>query len=303
MSQLLAKERLPVKRTLTIAVIILLSWVLTSQIAEYLLTLMYEDKALDSLNRLLTNKNMNPLQHYIDRMRPPIAAFHILLSVIAAMFVTRVWRSPVLLLFLLIVGDIVLLFFSTNYSIWLLNVDIDWSIPEMYQYFKEAMIGLVLVVLYRRTDEPLYIVFAVLALFMLIDDSMKYHESVGHILAPLIATTPLPATLKIAPNYIGEILSLAPLSLIVPFGAWYFLKAKTSARRFALNFVLLLALLIVFGIVFDFLVHSGLNTSYRFRLFMAHLEDFGEMIVMSMILTFVVAAYWRMPSSIRADNL
>lgn len=278
---------------LVLVLLIFGSWLVSLQLSEYLIELVYEDQLSDAFNALLSNKQTNSLQYYVDRARGPLSAFHSILAIIGFIYITRVLRRPLLVLGLLLAGDIVLLFFSAHHSIWLLNVRVDWSIPEIYQYLKEILSTVLLVFVFRHTSERLYLVFAALAAFMFIDDALKYHEHIGHFLSPVLAKTSLPDILQTAPNYIGEVLSLVPLVLVAPIAIVLFFKANREAKIFAIILTTLLGFLFVFGVIFDFFVHSGLTASRDLVVFMSLLEDSGEMVVMSFITAFVVAHAWR----------
>jgi hypothetical protein len=268
------------------------SWIVFIQVSSILLSLMYEDRLLPTINDLLSNKSDHSLEHYIDRMRGPIAAIHVLSGIVGLIFITRRWRRPLITLVLFLAGDVILLIFSQYDNIALLNLSVDWSIPEFFQYFKEVLIATVMLLLLRRSKNGVYLVFTALAVFMFVDDAFKYHEQIGHLLSPAIAKTSWPDVLQIAPNYIGEVLSLAPLILISPFAVYSFFKADRQVQTFAIVWCLLLGLLVIFGVVFDFLAHSGMTSNESTRTIMAALEDFGEMVVMSMIVAFVSRYFW-----------
>lgn len=282
------------RHALILAATLAFSWVLALFLSRYLISQMYEGNSFTVLNDLLTNKDSHPLAYYIRLMQKPIAAAHILAAIIGALVLTRVRQSAILCLSLLILGDIVLLIFSEVYGGPLLSIRVDWFIPEMYQYFKEVFLSVALFVLYRDTRQFVYVVFTAIAIFLLMDDAFKYHESVGHYLAPIIATTELPSVLKAAPNFIGELLSLLPLVLILPFGAVGFFSANTETKLVATILVGLLGTLFLFGVVFDFLGNSTIALPWGLRGILHILEDFGEMITMSVLLAYVASVVWSM---------
>jgi hypothetical protein len=285
-------DKFNIRHALILSAILAGSWVLALLLSKYMLSQMYEGQSFTVLNDLLTNKDSHPLDYYIRLMQKPIAAAHILLAIIGALFITRVRESALLWLSLLVLGDTILLIFSELYDGPLLNIVVDWSIPEWYQYFKELSLTVALFILYRDARQFIYVVFAAIAFFLLMDDAFKYHESVGHYLAPIIETTALPTMMKAAPNFIGEVLSLLPLVLILPFGAVSFFSADKETRLVAIVLLGLLVTLFVFGVVVDFLGNSTITLPGGLRKILYVVEDFGEMITMSIMLSYVASRVW-----------
>ncbi|MGI9292662.1 MAG: hypothetical protein ACR2PS_01655, partial [Pseudomonadales bacterium] len=240
-------------------VLILVSWVIAVLASRYFLTQMYEGTSLPALNELLTNKAEKPLAYYLNLIRAPIAAAHLLLIVLAAVWLTRLSENAWVWLVLLLIGDGLLLAYSINHGGPLLNIAVDWSIPEMYQYLKELLIAVFLFLLYRNTRQSGFLVFAAIALFLLVDDSLKYHETAGHLLAPYLSTTSLPSRLGAAPNFVGELMSLLPLLLVAPFGLISFLKAPNKARLQMVVLGVFLVALFLFGVIIDFLGNSSVS--------------------------------------------
>jgi len=281
-----------IRHTLILAAIVAGSWVLMLFLSRYMLSQMYDGESFTVLNDLLTNKDRHPLGYYIRLMQKPIAAAHILLAIIGALFITRAQKSALLWLSLLVLGDTILLVFSELYGGPLLDIVVDWSIPEMFQYFKEVSLSVALFVLYRDTRQFIYVIFAVIAIFLFMDDAFKYHESVGHYLAPIIATTALPTMLNTAPNFIGEVLSLLPLTLILPFGVVFFFSANKETKFVAVILFGLLVMLFIFGVVIDFLNNSSVTLPKGLREILHVIEDFGEMITMSVLLSYGAGRVW-----------
>ncbi|MCH7917578.1 MAG: hypothetical protein IIC50_06290 [Planctomycetes bacterium] len=289
----LETSKINLKHVLLIAPIIVAGWFLALRTSQVVLTQMYEGNSLTSLNDLLTNKDRHPLEYYFHRLEPPIAAAHLMLAVVATIFVVRTRKSAALWLTLLILGDTILLAYSEKYGGPLLNIVVDWSIPEVYQYFKEVFLAVLLVALYRRHKHVLYAIFAGIAIFLFVDDAFKYHETVGHAIAPLISRTPLPALIGTEPNYIGEICSLVPLLFLLPFGAMSFVHVDRGTKRVTLVFTGMLGALFLFGVVIDLI--GNLTVSHPvFTIPSIHIvEDFGEMITLSCWLSYTAYRYWK----------
>ena len=281
--------KINLKHVLLVAAIIVVGWFLALRTSQVLLTQMYEGNSLTSLNDLLTNKDSHPLEYYFHRLEPPIAAAHLTLAVVAAIFIVRTRKSAALWLTLLIFGDTILLVYSETCGAPLLNIVVDWSIPEVYQYFKEVSLAVLLIALYRRHKHALYAMFAGIAIFLFLDDAFKYHESVGHAIAPLISRTSLPALIGTEPNFIGEVCSLVPVLFLLPFGAMSFVRANREMRTVTLVFTGMLGALFLFGVVVDLLGHIAVpHPGFTYIV-----EDFGEMLTLSCWLSYTAYRHWK----------
>jgi len=281
-----------IKHLVVIISIILVSWVLSLFGSRFMLTQMYEGNSFSFLNDLLTNKDSHQLDYYFRQLEPPIAAAHLMLVVVGIMYVVRGKESALLWLGLLIIGDVILLVFHEFYGGPLLDIVVDWAIPEMYQYFKELFLAVLFFALYKRHGQPLYLLFTGLAVFLFLDDSLKYHERVGHALESMISGTSLPVIIGVAPNDIGEVMSVLPLLLIVPFGSVWFFSADSETRKVVLVFTAMLFMLFFFGVVIDVLngmreYHVGIDFPYQ-------VEDFGEMLTLSCWLSYTICQYWKL---------
>lgn len=167
-----------------------------------------------------------------------------------------------------------------------MQVHRDHSVPEFYQYIKLGWAVALVVLLgwVARSWQPTF--WAPLFALLLLTDAASVHEQAGGWLATLLD---LPAILGLRPRDLGELIVAAafviPSVVIIAF-TW----RRTSARlrRFHVTIVALLGLLAVFGLVFD-LLHSATTHPPADQL-LALLEDGGEMLAVSALLAYLVAA-------------
>lgn len=174
------------------------------------------------------------------------------------------------------------------------NVIHEGGYGERFQYLKEASIAVMLGILASRHRSLLFAAWAFLFAYLLLDDSISVHERLGSWLAGVLG---LQADLGLRAVDFGELLISAVVAggFVLLIGTLA-LRGTARMRRLCLDYLQLLALLVFFGVFVDML-HvmaegygvPGLGT----------LEDWGEMLVMSLITAYTFLqcrrepAYWR----------
>ena len=124
------------------------------------------------------------------------------------------------------------------------------GVPEWFNYSKWAIGGLACAYAYYRRREPLYFAWAALFIYLLLDDSMEFHEHVGRALRDDLT---LPAGILGRAQNLGEALAAAMImaSLFVMMAVAYVLNGAGSARSFTWRMTPGLVLLFVAGVCFD----------------------------------------------------
>lgn len=197
--------------------------------------------------------------------------------------------STRLLLFLLI-GDLlfvivhlILVFtpLSANNAFYL---DVDGGYAEWFQYLKLVGIVWLLATLVRGQRQPLYAVWLALFAFLLLDDALRIHETVGLWLANV---TGLPPLVGLRPRDLGELLfaGLAALFLLTALVVAY-QRSNGRARRFSLSLIAALLALGCVGVGLDMLEQMVTAWPTLHELLVA-LEDGGELIVVSVLVWLV----------------
>ncbi len=168
---------------------------------------------------------------------------------------------------------------NNNYAL-----DQDGGYAEIFQYMKELVVVLMLGFLYWRRKAFIYLGWGILFLFLLIDDSLQIHENLGETANKLINITHLGG---IRGQDIGEITAIAIMgAFLLSFVLVGYLRSPQPLRKFSNRLVFLLALLIAVGVLVD-LVHFMFADSPIWFNFLTIVEDGGEMIAFSLILTYV----------------
>lgn len=172
-----------------------------------------------------------------------------------------------------------------------MQVDRDRSVPEFYQYIKLAWCVTLVVQLgwVTRSWQPVF--WAPLFTLLLATDAVRIHEQAGGWLATVahLPALQLPALGDLRPQDLGEV--IVAVAFVLPSVALIALtwsRASIRARRFHLTITALMGLLATFGLLFDAL-HSVASDPRTQQVF-ALLEDGGEMLTVSALLAFLLAA-------------
>lgn len=165
----------------------------------------------------------------------------------------------------------------------LLTVEKDGGYAEIFQYLKEFWIITVLVILFFREKHKIYLAWTLLFTYLLLDDSLKVHENLGAVLASNIGFQP---ALGLAPHDYGEVLVSAIFGIflfsIIGFAYW---GSEGPVRCVSKRLFFLILALLFFGVLID-LAHAIVPARWA-RGLMGLIEDGGEMMVMSVIVTYI----------------
>ncbi len=205
--------------------------------------------------------------------------------------------SPILnqLLALLLCTDVLLIIFhvlrwetsffnSTRFAIWR-----EGGIGELFQYQKEFWLGLVFLYVGLKRINPMFIMWSLIFFYLLADDSLKWHETMGLIVANV---TGLPSIFGLEPQIQGQVVYAAGIGLIFfsVIAALSWLRGR-DAVNFSLRMFALLGLFAAFAVVLDWVYH--LTQGKTVHHYMATLEEGGEMLVLSVIVWFVLNSLQR----------
>lgn len=194
------------------------------------------------------------------------------------------------LLFLLLLGaDLCFILIHTINSltpIWnnpLLNIEKDAGYSEIYQYLKYFWACLLFLVIASKTRTVPPTAWAFVFLVLLADDALGLHEHIGALIASNLHFTP-PWGLRT--QDIGEVIYalIAALVLCIPLGLAY-LKGSSRFRRSSHHLLQLVLLLACFGVLVD-LLHMLAQSGWRLQFVLAVMEDGGEMVAVSALLTY-----------------
>jgi hypothetical protein len=165
-----------------------------------------------------------------------------------------------------------------------LNIEADGSIPEMFNYLKWAASAVACAYAFSRRREPLYLAWAMLFFYFLLDDANQIHEQLG---SRLVTAFDLGPALALRGQDFGELaVSLVAAMVLLGVMAVVYWKADNSdgSRRFTQRQLPWLAVLIFCGVIVDMLhVQISIFGSPILALIFGVIEDGGEMIAASFL--------------------
>ena len=159
---------------------------------------------------------------------------------------------------------------------WRLDLDGGWG--ERWGYVKEAAIAVALLVVYRRSRQPIYAAWAAVFAYVLADDALMLHERGGKALARLFDFQPM---FGLRFNDWGELLVSAVAGSLLLAVSWLAFQRSDATARWDSKILLgLFVVLVFFGVVVD-MAHIAL-ASAGFHVRMLVLEDGGELLALSL---------------------
>jgi hypothetical protein len=182
-------------------------------------------------------------------------------------------------------------------SPWLLEAD--GGYPEIWGYAIQAALVLSLLALAVIARRPIWVGWAALFLAALADDEMRLHENKGAWLAEQLAFPE--GVLGLRANDLGEmlvwgLLAAVPLAVV----AFFFRRSDRRTRSANIGMTLLVAAFVFFGVVVD-QVHV-LFLGGPLENAVGAIEDGGELIVLSLCLSYVVALHRRVRRTRRSPS-
>jgi hypothetical protein len=196
-------------------------------------------------------------------------------------------RSAMLFLGLLVLTDVAFIALHAVHAFTpaldqpIYSIDTDRSYAELFQYIKLGWSALAVGVAFIQARQLVYVAWAALFSYLLVDDMFSLHEGLGAYLTGTYAF--MPAWGLRALDF-GELLvsGTAGVALLVLIGAGY-VRADRHGRALSIRLLVLLAVLAFFGVVIDVL-HVQLLGDPLWWPIVSMVEDGGEMITVSLML-------------------
>jgi hypothetical protein len=167
-----------------------------------------------------------------------------------------------------------------------LSIEFDGGYAERFQYLKQALIVFMLGLLALRKRAFLYLGWAALFLYLLLDDSLSIHENGGELVAQALGFSPM---IGLRPQDFGELAATAFFGLLyagILVVAYYFSHDHT-AKKLSKYLLIMLVILALAGVVVD-MVHILASGNLSLGFLLGIVEDGGEMIVMSGIVSLIL---------------
>ena len=174
------------------------------------------------------------------------------------------------------------------------SIERDLGYAEAFQYIKEFWIALLLGGLWFKTRQGLYGVWSLFFLYLLADDSLKIHETVGECLATRLNMAPL---VSLRPQDLGELLVLGTVAalFLILIGILY-RRARTSAKTVTKQICFLVGLAAFAGAFLDVL-HSAFRQLPAGN-WIGMAEDGGEMVAITLICWYVLNVFERVSTRV-----
>jgi hypothetical protein len=170
------------------------------------------------------------------------------------------------------------------------HVSLDNGIAEQWQYVKWSLLTLMLTFMSFKRRAVVYLAWALLFLYLLIDDSQQIHETYGEKIAVALAFKP---AFGLRAQDFGElaVTAIAAVPLFSLIAAAYLLTSQRDARTFTHDMILLVVALAFFGIGIDML---DIAVPWRsVQTILALVEDGGEMIVATFMVAYGLGSFLR----------
>jgi len=163
------------------------------------------------------------------------------------------------------------------------SLETDGGYAEIFQYLKEYWIALILGFLALRKHSATYLGWSLLFFYLLLDDSLQLHENLGYRLSRKLNFLP---SFNLRAEDFGELLVSGFVGLFfLIFIATAYRYSDRLSREISRSLIKMFFALAVFGIVVD-MMHVAINSPTLDPILIL-LEDGGELIVMSVIASFV----------------
>lgn len=188
---------------------------------------------------------------------------------------------------LLILTDFVFIFLHGLLLIHILSdpffdLQKDFGFPEIYQYIKEFWIVLLFLFIFIKSKKLIFLAWTLVFIYFLIDDSIRIHETLGHFFVNYYDINP---GFRLRSQDFGELIVsfLFGLILLIFLSISYFFYSENQEKKISINILKMILALVFFGVFVDML-HIALPFG---KSELGIIEDGGEMIVMSVILSYV----------------
>jgi len=169
-----------------------------------------------------------------------------------------------------------------------LSIVSDDSYSESFQYVKWAFMSILLLLITVKTKFIGYLSWALVFLYLFMDDAFEIHEIWGGFLAQ---TFHFPSLLGLRPQDLGELgITAIAAAFLFSFVGMAFSKGQRHFQCTTVNLLFLIGLLAFFGVVVDML-HSILQVEGLLDFVFGVVEDGGEMFIASIMVWYVATLY------------
>ena len=166
-----------------------------------------------------------------------------------------------------------------------LRIDRDWGLGEIFGYMKWLWIAGILLSRFRQTNALIFLGLGSLCLLALADDGLQLHENFAETIFPRLGLH------TVFPAGSGEVvfLALAGLLVFAPLLIGW-LRAGPALRHQLVPFLILFGGVVFCVAIVDF-IHTQLPDQSLTAGLLGILEDGGEMVFLSMMVSYAVGTF------------
>jgi hypothetical protein len=162
------------------------------------------------------------------------------------------------------------------------SLETEGGLGELFQHFKELLIVSLLFAYAIKNREPAIFIWGLILFYLGLDDSFQFHEKLG---AKIDNYFQLPSIFHLRPVDLGELIYAVSVGVPLSLLAAASLVIRSGVpRKTILTLASLVALFIFFGVVMDMVAIIANDFNDIAEISLSLLEDFGEMVTMSIIL-------------------
>ncbi|WP_332773410.1 hypothetical protein [Phenylobacterium sp.] len=167
-----------------------------------------------------------------------------------------------------------------------LRLDRDRSVAEFYNYLQALITVVLLARAFVLSRQGVFLAWALIFAFIVLDDAMLIHERVGGLLAAKLA---LPALPGLRLRDVGELIVWGvAAALLLPVLIWGFRSSTRQAAGYGVLLTFIFAVLVFFGAGMD-MVHIVVAPWSRLAgAALAVAEDGGEMLALALACSYAL---------------
>jgi hypothetical protein len=171
------------------------------------------------------------------------------------------------------------------------SVTQNWGYPETFQYLKAAFLTGCFFWLGAKYKRPQFYCWAIIFLYVLLDDSLEIHEILGYHAGEQLENAGIAGG-----KTLGELLTFALMGFIIfiPLFYFFFVSKHRNLKIMTQDLFMLFVMMLIFGVGVDVL-HDLTEVGTVINGALGLLEDGGEMMAMSVMC-------WYTWTFIRSDN-
>lgn len=248
----------------------------------------YNGESIGLLNTLISHPQTKPLSYYLSEGNKVLLMLWIVTALVGTFaFTLKYIPHRFRVLTLLLAADAVLLVPSILVGR-IFDVSRDLGIPELFQYMKELATAFLLLGIYLKNRKIFFLNLSVFFAVTCVNDATEVNSLLTDWIADACNLTASLEAYGVSDAW-SQLLTYALFGVV--FVITYFSNSNKQYTRIFNRYAVLLFLLAFFGIILD-----GISETTEGDIFNT-MENFGEMIAMSLLFAFTIDIRKSFPGS------